>query len=142
MTPKLDQFMELARRAGHVTIATADARGVPHVASAMHVAQQGGRLLVSEWFCPGTVANLAENPQVSIVAWDAEVDEGLQVIGVVEQVEDFAVMDGYEPGQAAALPQVQRRLIVAPERVLRFTQAPHSDVEGAETADEIRMTNR
>lgn len=127
MSFTVEQFAELARRVGHVTIATSDAQGVPHIASAKGVATRGEYVIVSEWFCPGTVANLQENHNVSIVAWDEKTDEGLQLIGLVEKVEDFAIMDGHLP-EAESLPQVQRRLTVAPERILRFSHVPHTDM--------------
>lgn len=130
MNDKLQQVLNLARRTGGVSLATADARGTPHVAAAGRVeVDEQGHLAVSEWFCPRTVSNLDENRAVALVAWDAATDEGLQVVGTVREVQDFAVMDGYEPGVVQSLPQVQRRLIIQPERITAFRRGPHSDQE-------------
>ncbi len=125
----LDQAVALVGRTGNVLVATADEAGRPHVAAAGSIIAEGHeRIAVREWFCPGTVEDLQANSRISIVAWDAASDEGYQVLGQVERVDDSATMDGYIPG-APPVPQVQKRLIIRPQRVLAFSQAPHSDTE-------------
>ena len=86
-------------------------------------------MLVSEWFCPGTLENLQDDPKISIVAWDPEKDEGYQVIGTVEEVREVAVMDGFTPAveKVESMPQVERELIIKVERILEFSLAPHTD---------------
>lgn len=128
----LRQAVEIAQRMGHVFLATSDPHGLPHVATAARLGvNAAGRLEISEWFCPGTVANLHVNPHVSVVAWDSQADEGVQLLGTVEEVVDYAIMDGFDPSlsKQPPLPQVHKKLIIAVDKSLHFTLAPHSDVE-------------
>jgi hypothetical protein len=76
--------VDMANRVGYALVATSDRNGLAfaHVAASRRVeAEPGNRLAVSEWFCPGTLANLQENPQISVVVWDPASDKGYQVIG-------------------------------------------------------------
>jgi len=50
------------------------------------------------------VANLRENPSLSIVVWDRASDLGYQVIGELEKIEEAAMMDGFEAGRAETPP--------------------------------------
>ena len=64
----IERMVELSSRVGFLFIATADRNGMPHMASARQAEYlAGNRFAVTEWFCPGTVANLGENPLLSIV---------------------------------------------------------------------------
>lgn len=114
----------------YVFVATSSADGLPHLAAAgqLHYIERD-RVAVEEWFCPGTIENLEENPRVALVVWDPETDEGYQLLGRVEGVEAEAVMDGYAPEAEPEepLPQEERRIQVRVECVLDFRQAPHSD---------------
>jgi hypothetical protein len=66
----LKRAEQIAAKAGHVFIATADARGWPHVAAAGSLAlTPESQLVVTEWFCPGTMANLQVNPRLSLVVY-------------------------------------------------------------------------
>ena len=115
-----------------VFVATADGAGRPHLACAGKlIAAPEGRVLLTEWFCPGTMENIAGNPHISMVVWDQKADTGYQLLGEVERREDTAMLDGYVPQakQGTALPQVQRRLLVRVDSVLDFRRAPHTDVE-------------
>jgi hypothetical protein len=126
----IERLIELGNRAGSFFIATADKNGMPHMASARRAERiSENRFAVTEWFCPGTVANLRENPRLSVVAWDSESDVGYQVIGQAEDIHDEAMLDGYEAGrfEENPMPQVERRLVVRSEAVLEFRQQPHSD---------------
>lgn len=129
----LKKAVNLAKRIGHAFIATADAMGLPHVAAArkMGLAPDDKQIVVEEWFCPGTVANLAANRRVAIVVWDAVSDVGYQLLGETIKIEDLAIMDGYVPDSRsnASLPQVERRLIVRVDKVIHFSSAPHTDQE-------------
>jgi predicted pyridoxine 5'-phosphate oxidase superfamily flavin-nucleotide-binding protein len=124
----LDDALRLAE-GRPVFVATADADGLPHVACAGRLAAgPQGRLLVTEWFCPGTLDNLACNPRIALAVWDEAADAGYQLVGQVERVEDMAVLDGYgEPGGGPQVPQVQRRLVVRVEAAMDFRKAPHTD---------------
>ena len=129
---QLRSAVDLAARIGKVMVMTADATGLPHAAVAGRLDQvSDSEVAVTEWFCPGTVANLQINPRMALVVWDADSDEGYQLLGRLQRVQDYAVMDGYEESASrqAVLPQVQRQLVVEVDKVLRFSLAPHADVE-------------
>ena len=121
----------MGERLGHVFVATADRAGLPHLAAAGKLKLGvNNRLLVSAWFCPGTVANLDQNQRVSLVVWDPGQDAGFQLLGTTERIEEMAMMDGIAPGrESAPLPQVQRRLHIRVDKILDFKHAPHSDQE-------------
>lgn len=126
----IERMVELGNRIGFLFIATADQNGTPHIASARRAELlPGDRFAVTEWFCPGTIANLRSNRRLSVVVWDSKNDVGYQMIGKSEEIQDIAMMDGFEAGKAEAppLPQVERRLIVKGEAILEFKQRPHSD---------------
>lgn len=128
----IQRAVELGQKSKHLFVATSDGKGVPHVAAAAHVSLgKNDRLLVSEWFCPGTLENLRENAKISVVTWDPERDEGYQVIGTVEGVPEKAVMDGFTPfmENVESIPQVERELIIKVVRIMEFSLAPHSDVD-------------
>ncbi len=111
-------------------VCTANRRGGPHVAA-------GGALrLVHEqvvdtsyWFCPQTLTNLNVNRSVSVVVQEPSGERGYQLTGSVEGVETGAVLDGYafEEHLAGEVPQVQRRLSIRVEKVLRFQRSAHDD---------------
>ncbi len=131
-TQNLKKVMTLAEKTGFVFIATADTEAVPHLAAAGKLDLTCDDCLeLTEWFCPGTVANLQHNRAISIVVWDKPSDTGYQLIGRVEKIDDMGVLDGYAPGldTAPPLPQVRRRLLIRTERIIDFKLAPHSDVE-------------
>ena len=86
----------LGKKIGHVLVATADMEGLPHVAAAGQMdVKSENKVEVSEWFCPGTVANVKANPRVALLVWDAKTDHGYQLLGTVEKIEEGAMMNGY-----------------------------------------------
>lgn len=124
--------VQLAEKLGHVFVATADAGGNPHVATAGELVYDfGSHVSISAWFCPGTLANLNHNRRIALVVWDAADDHGFQMLGEVEQIEEQAVMNGFDPEieVPAPLPQTDHRLRVRVDKVIRFSRAPHSDIE-------------
>ncbi|MEE8353407.1 MAG: pyridoxamine 5'-phosphate oxidase family protein [Dehalococcoidales bacterium] len=131
----LKKAEQLAAKAGHLFVATADAKGWPHVAAAGRLALTAeNRVLVTEWFCPGTVANLQVNPRISLVIWDSATDVGNQLIGELEDIKDVGMLDGYAPQVEGKMPvpQIERQLLVNSDRVFEFKRAPHTDVEECE----------
>jgi len=119
-------------KAGYVLIATADPDGMPHVAAAGRIEiESQSAVAITEWFCPGTIANLRENSGVSVVAWDRASDRGYQLTGRLETAKDVAVLNGYAQGLEGEppLPQVQRRLLIRVDKIMDFKLRPHSDVE-------------
>ncbi len=131
-TERLKKAVELSTKTGYIFIATVDNAGMPHIGAAgrMDLTEQGC-LVVTEWFCPGTIANLLENKDISIVVWDRVSDSGYQMLGKLERIEDLGVLDGYAPTLESQqpLPQVQRRLLVKVQKIIDFKLAPHSDTE-------------
>jgi pyridoxine/pyridoxamine 5'-phosphate oxidase len=129
---QLVKAVKLAQRAGHVLVATADQQGMPHVTAAGKIAlADEGSIAVTEWFCPGTVANLQKNKCVSVVVWTNKLKQGFQLSGRLEGVVDIGVLDGYagKIEQKELLPQVEKRLVIKVEKILEFRLGPHSDVE-------------
>jgi hypothetical protein len=128
----LEASINIARKIGHIFIATADAVGMPHIAAAGKMESAGAEsLAITEWFCPGTLKNLSENKSVSITVWDKDSDNGYQILGYVEKIQDMAIMDGYSKKMEnnPPLPQVERRLIVRIEKIIDFKLKPHTDLE-------------
>ena len=128
----LDQAAALAQKLQHVFVATTDGKGLPHVAAAGKLALiSEGRVAVTAWFCPMTVANLQKNRKVSLVIWDPRADMGYQLLGQAEKVEEIAMMNGHAPGieSQPPLPQVERQLWVRVDKIIDFKHAPHSDIE-------------
>lgn len=127
----LNKAIELAQTVGHSLVATADAQGLPHVAVAGELGlAKEGRIAVSAWFCPGTVTNLTQNRHIALVIWDRAADKGYQLLGEVESVTDIAMMDGYQAGlDEKPTPQVEKQLLISVEKIILFSQAPHSDLE-------------
>lgn len=133
MSPEiLQEAIKLARKLGHIFVATANGQGLPHVAAAgrMEIAS-GGLLAVTSWFCPETVVNLKENKYISLVIWERKTDAGFQLLGELDNIEELGILDGFAPEieTKEVLPQVQRQLLVRVNRIIEFKHGPHSDRE-------------
>jgi hypothetical protein len=128
----IHRAVSLGQNLQYIFVATSDKRGLPHVAAAGRIAPAlDEKVAVSAWFCPGTLDNLQENHLVSLVIWDSASDKGYQLLGEVKKIEEEAIMNGYasELEAKGLTPQVERKLIVRVEKVIDFSQAPHSDIE-------------
>jgi hypothetical protein len=129
----LKEVVLLAKNIGHVLIATADVKGLPHIAAAgrINLTSEEGSVVVEDWFCPGTMANLQANRNTALIIWDPKMDKGYQLLGKTEKVEDTAMMDGYSPDSEdkPATPQVERRLLIRVNKVMAFRRSPHTDQE-------------
>ena len=129
---RLPQAVDLAKKVGRVLLATADSQGRPHMAAAgkLELAEDNS-VAVTEWFCPGTVANLANNKCLAIVVWDESSDSGYQMLGRLEKLQDLGILDGYTQAEdtGPAMPQVQRQLLINVDRIIDFKLGPHSDDE-------------
>ena len=130
-TGLLKKAVELSTKTGYIFVATADKTGMAHVgvAGKMSLVDQDS-LSVTEWFCPGTISNLQNNSNISIVVWDKTCDVGCQMLGNLAGFEDIGVLDGYSPELKSQppMPQVQRRLLVKVQKIMDFKLAPHSDL--------------
>jgi hypothetical protein len=121
----------LASKVGYVYISTADSRGWPHVAVAGRLANvRENHVVLTEWFCPGTMNNLQVNPRIALVVWDASSDKGYQLLGELEEIKELGILDGYSPNVEAKtnVPQVERQLLVHIDKILDFKRAPHTDM--------------
>lgn len=128
----LDKAVFLAKKVGHVFIATADAHGVPHIAAASGLEKSGPESVsVSEWFCPGTVRNLRQNEHISLAIWEKDADFGYQLIGHLAEYKNVSVLDGFTPAieGRSPLPQLEKQLFIRVETIFDFSVAPHSDAE-------------
>ena len=129
----LKKAVLLAKNIGHFLIATADAKGLPHMAAAgrINLTSDEGFVAVEDWFCPGTMANLQANRNTTLIVWDPKMDKGYQLLGKTEKVEDTAMMNGYVPKleDKPPLPQVERRLLVRVNKIMAFRHSPHTDQE-------------
>ena len=124
--------IQLAHSVGYVFTATSDTEGVPHIAAARELsAGAEGRVVLSEWFCPGTVANLKVNKHITVVVWDAESDVGYQIVGVMEKAQDKSVLNGYsgQDFKEENVPQAAKSLVIKVEKTMDFRYEPHSDTE-------------
>ncbi len=129
---KLKKAVGLSRKIGFVCVATADRMGMPHIATASKMdLTDEGCLAITEWFCPGTTANLQTNKFVSIVVWDRGSDSGYQMLGKLEKIEELGILNGYAPDieSGPPLPQVERRLLIKVWKITDFKLGPHSDAE-------------
>ncbi len=127
----IDKAIQLAESVGYVLVATSDADGWPHVAAARRIqARKDSRIDVTEWFCPGTMSNLQKNPHVSVVVWDARTDSGYQLLGEMQQMTDFGMIDGYMPNMERKwpMPQIESQLVIQVAKVTDFKRAPHTDI--------------
>lgn len=129
---ELEKVIRFAKDLGYVLIATADRKGMPHMAAAGKLEYAGGQnVAVREWFCPGTVANLDVNKSISIVAWRRKSDIGYQLLGTTTKIFDVDVLDGYAPEaeRMPPSPQIERELLIKVDKILEFKLAPHTDLE-------------
>src|SRR3989338_11406347 len=132
MQTQIKRAVAMAKEVGHLFLATADAAGSPHLAVVKDIgAGPGGSVLLTMWPCQSTFANLAKNPNVSLVIWRPEKDTGYQLCGKVEYIENVAVLNGYLPGleNKKHYPQEEIKVRVRIQKVLNFQQAPHLDVK-------------
>lgn len=131
-TEILKKAEQLVVKTRHVFIATADAKGWPHIAAAGKLTfTLEKHVVVTEWFCPSTMANLKVNPRLSLVIWDSATDVGYQMVGEVEEIKDLSMLNGYAPQAEGKtpVPQVERQLLIHIDQVFEFRHAPHTDVE-------------
>jgi hypothetical protein len=128
----LERAAQLAKTVGYAFIATASSRKIPHIGMASDIGVDfQGRLEVTGWFCQFTEANLQENRSVTVVIWDPRNDEGYQVVGEMERVDEIERTNGFlrEAGKESAVPQIERMLHIKVRNVLGFKKAPHLDAQ-------------
>lgn len=128
----IEKAVALAKKIGHVLIATSDLENIPHIAAAGKLELSGREhLALTEWFCPSTLQNLQDNNFIAVVIWDKNSNSGFQLIAHLEKIQDVAIMDGYSKNTESPtpLPQIERKLILRVAKIIDFTLGPHSDLE-------------
>jgi uncharacterized protein len=129
-----ENIERMSLKVGHIMIATADKKGLPHIAAATMISPVSDREVhVDGWFCERTEQNLRENPKIALVVWDREFDHGYQLLGESSGEKDIAIMDGYSPEmeEVGNFPQFERELYVKVTSILEFKHAIHNDREKA-----------
>ncbi|HYA15199.1 MAG TPA: pyridoxamine 5'-phosphate oxidase family protein [Syntrophales bacterium] len=129
----MKKSVELSEKTRHVFIATVNEEGIPHIAASKKLSlASNDNIVLTEWFCPGTMSNLLrKNHNLAIVMWDSKTDIGYQLIGEAEKEEDTAYLDGYSPDlkKQNTVPQIQRKVTVRINRIIDFKLSPHTDIE-------------
>ncbi len=132
-TELLKKSVELSEKTRHVFIATVNEEGIPHIAASRRLSLASkNNVVLTEWFCPGTMANLlGKNHNLAIVVWDSKTDTGYQLIGTAEKEEDTAYLNGYSPDlkKQDTVPQIQRKVTVRINKIIDFKLSPHTDIE-------------
>ncbi|HUH66602.1 MAG TPA: pyridoxamine 5'-phosphate oxidase family protein [Syntrophales bacterium] len=132
-TELLQEAVLLAGKTGHVVIATVNGEGIPHIAASKKLSLDSkNKVVLTEWFCPGTMENLTgRNSRLAIAVWDSRKDTGYQLIGRAMKEEDLAYLDGYASDleKKHDVPQIQRKITVEVEKILDFKLKPHTDIE-------------
>ncbi|GFE60542.1 pyridoxamine 5'-phosphate oxidase family protein [Geobacter sp. AOG2] len=113
-----------------VYVASADAKGCPHLAAGNHLTVSNESLLVFEnWFCPVTLHNIACNSHVAVVLSVPGSTRGYQLLGRVVKPRDDAVLEisGHKvapSGTTLAL----TRFMVKVEKIMEFSTGVHFDI--------------
>jgi len=132
-TEVLKEAALLAEKTKHVFIASVNGDGVPHIAASKRLSLDAkNNVVLTDWFCPGTMENLmGKNNNLAIAVWDAKKDTGYQLIGKAKKEEDTAYLNGYasDSGKKDVVPQIRRKVTVRIEKILDFKLTPHTDIE-------------
>jgi uncharacterized protein len=127
-TEFLTDALSLADGLGYILVATADSRGIPHLAVAERITLEGeNRVSITEWFPPRTTENVDENPNITLVIWDRKQDTGFQLIGEVLQPQDIAIMNGYLPEMTEQVSQIERKMVIRNDHMQKFSHVHHTD---------------
>jgi hypothetical protein len=128
---KMTEAVQSAVRDAEVAyIASADDQGEPHLAVSRQVrVVDAEHVAFTGWFCPKSVANIADNPRVSLAVWDAGRDHGYQLLGEVTASDIAAIQDGWNgPAEKGGpLPQEEHEFTFRVDAILEFTSGLHSD---------------
>lgn len=82
------ELIEQARKVGTLHLATASKAGVPNVAPMGAVMIEGDKVFIANNFMNKTIANIQENPQVSVLVWNREIGNCFQLKGTAEILKD------------------------------------------------------
>lgn len=126
ISEKLKGFIE---EADYALVASADQRGRPHLAASRGLrVPDSDHILFEAWFCRKTMENVADVPRVAIVILDPGTGSGYQLAGLVENVSQSGILNGFAPElEAPGMPQVQWRMVVRIDEIVEFSTGAHSD---------------
>ncbi len=111
----------MAKKVGHLFVATADTDCVPHLAVAKNLTLIGNELVVvDEWYAPETVEKFYSTNRVSVIVWDRSVDRGFHLLGEVHSSGEEIVIgrDNREN---------RNQLLVMVEKAVDFSRFPHAE---------------
>ncbi len=128
---RINAAIKIAEKLQYFFIATANDRGVPHVATAGELVLKSPDMVeVSFWFCPTTIDNLQQNKKVSLIIWDAKENSGYQLLGEAGETYISKTLDGYvakvEGGKKFS--QSYLSVTVRVETIMDFVHALHNDI--------------
>ncbi len=127
---KLEHAIDLGQKLEHFFIAIMGADGFPYINSARGIEWiSENEVAFEEWICPVTVRDLSDHPQIAILLWDPDADDGYEILGRVLMFESREYLNGYAPDieKNRYLPQVKRRLTIRAEKILAFSHALRCD---------------
>jgi uncharacterized protein len=102
-------------------VATADRSGRPNVsAKGTFRVLDNDRVLFADVNSPRTIANLLENPQASVIVFDAATRRGCRVWGQAEVLTSGEVFDGVNEALAASKMQAKHVVVLSVDECLTF----------------------
>ena len=127
----LEKVKELVRKSEIVYLATADEEGTPHIAASEGMTfTEEGKIRFKAWFCLKTVENLAKNRKLSLAILNPKTQEGYQILGEIERIDQGAILNGYrsdKEGKWTGYPQAEHQLLIRLQKIASLTSGPHSD---------------
>ncbi|HUH05196.1 MAG TPA: pyridoxamine 5'-phosphate oxidase family protein [Kofleriaceae bacterium] len=124
---ELSRAAELAAELELVFVATSDADGNAHLELAEPLSSAGDELVVRAFFDRTTVANLRNNPRLTVLAWDPVDAHGFQLSGTLVKAHETAMLDGCAPLLDRGMPQIEYELRVQLEVVSPLGRQPHRE---------------
>jgi len=130
-TDTLKKAVAKSQETGYLFIATADRGGLPHIAAGgpLTLLPDKKQVAFETWFCPRTVANVSINRWMSLAIWNPSQDDGYQLLGWVEEVQDILLLDGFSPEmeKKGPVPPAKKRLTLRVDKVIGFHRSAHTD---------------
>ena len=123
---KIQEFCKLVKKIGYFFLSTADTVGNPHLAIARRIDEKTtGKVSVTSWFCLQSMKNLKDNKKAVLSVWDEEQDNGIQLRGESELVEEIRYAGGFSKNleHDNPYPKVQWHTIINVTGHTRFSHA-------------------
>jgi len=127
LTEQVLRFIEGAELA---FVASTDGNGNPHLAVGKGLkAVDADHVAFENWFCQTTLRNVNQNPNVALSVCSADAETGYQLLGVVTQTRDAAILDGFAPeAELPGTPQTLTQLVVRVREIMAFSAGVHTDL--------------